>query len=116
MRYTVVIAVTTSSTTGSPVSGSVALPVGVIRNAAISFGTGVNGAVKARVLLGSTQIFPSEVGTDYVLFNSPLTIKDEYPNRVASTLLYLKGFANGSSYPHTLMLSCNVEAFDQPEI
>jgi hypothetical protein len=116
MKYVVQISVTTTSTKLAPVTGSVNIPVGIIRKCQLNFSPGVNGSVQCAIYLGSTQIFPSDASSQYTLFVSPYPIEDEYPNRVDSTALTLKGWASGARYQHQLILTAYVEGFDQPEL
>lgn len=116
MKYVVQISVLTTATKLAPISGAVLIPVGIIRDCSLNFGAGVNGSTRCAIYLGAVQIFPSDIALWYELFVSPYLIKDEYPNRTDLASLTLKGWANAARYPHQLILTANVEGFDQPEL
>lgn len=115
MKHTCTITIEKTHTSANPASGSITIPVGIIKNARIYFAPGVNGTNRVRVKIGSTQIFPADSSQSYVLMTSPIEISDIYPNYTEGANLTVEGWADGANYPHRVMFAFDIVPFDQPE-
>jgi hypothetical protein len=116
MGQIIEITVTTAATEGNPITGTVAVGRGLMRDIALRFASGCNGTVKVRIFKGLTQLFPRTEDGFYRLVVTPINVNDQEPLTDASTNIVLKGWADGSSFNHRVRLEFNVIPFDDPEL
>lgn len=86
---------------------------GILTDLIISFPAGCHGLVHVHIDESIHQIFPTNSEEDYVLDDIDMKIPDEYELLPDTRKIYLRGYNEDDTYPHTIDICFTVKPFER---